>query len=60
MQGLVANYMTLIQWLKRDRIEVRPHLRTSGEWTRPVEHCVFNAVQVATNAFIHFDYMRRT
>ena len=58
MQGPMENYTRPVQRLNRDGSELRAHLPTSWDWTRPVEHCMFTAVQVPTNAFIHFDYMR--
>ncbi len=58
MQDPVANYIRRFEQFNRGRIELRAHLRTSWDWTGPVEHCMFTAVQVPTNAFIHFDYMR--
>ena len=38
--------------------ELRARSCPSRDWTRRVERCTLNAVQVPTNAFIHFDYMR--
>src|SRR5207248_375420 len=57
-QRPVGNYTWPVEQLNRNRSELRARLRTSWDWTRPVEHCMFTAVQVPTNAFIHFDYMR--
>src|SRR6059058_2977770 len=57
MQDPVANYIRRFEQFNRGRIELRAHLRTSWDWMGPVEHCMFTAVQVPTNAFIHFDYM---
>src|SRR5207245_11597127 len=39
----------------RITIKLRGRLCATRRWTRPVEHCMFHAVQVPTNAFIHFE-----
>src|SRR5437762_12135854 len=55
MQDPVVKYIRRFEQFNRGRIELRARLCTSRDWTRLVEHCMFNAVQVPTNAFIHFD-----
>src|SRR6266481_2059554 len=59
-QGWARKYTTFVKECSTSATGLRARLRVSWHWTYPVERCILSAVQIPTDAFIHFYPVRCT